>query len=329
MSRTRRRIIAFITVLTALTTFWATTPSQAITAGAIRLSGSNRVETAIAASVDAFPDGSAQLVVLSRADTYADALAGVPLAVGGGGPLLLSSSSSLGDNVAQEIRRVLDPTGTVILLGGNAALSESIEREVAELGFPSFRMDGKTRFDTARQLASLIARLGGEPETVFLATGLNFPDALSAGTAAAATNGVVLLTNGSRPSSPTDSFLAAHPDAAVYCLGRPACQAYPSAVPIVGADRYETAMLTAERFFDVPTAVGIASGLKEYDALAGAVHIGGLGPLLLTSERYVPDSTDAYLRDNGATVESAYIYGGEEAIAETTVSAVSATVLAP
>ena len=73
-----------------------------------RIAGASRFDTAIATSQDEFPvAGSAAAVVLTRADTYPDALAGVPLAAKVGGPLLLTPSNSLTAAVKAEITRVL------------------------------------------------------------------------------------------------------------------------------------------------------------------------------------------------------------------------------
>ena len=78
-------------------------------------SGSDRLATAIAISVQAFPTkGSAKAVVLAGGWSFADALAGAPLAAAKGGPLLLTATASLDARVATEIARVLPAGGTVL-----------------------------------------------------------------------------------------------------------------------------------------------------------------------------------------------------------------------
>ena len=83
-----------------------------------RLAGDDRIATAIAASQDAWPSGSADTVVLARSDTFADALVGVPLAHAGNGPLLLTPQDSLDPRVRTEIDRVLGDGHTIHVLGG-------------------------------------------------------------------------------------------------------------------------------------------------------------------------------------------------------------------
>ena len=65
-----------------------TQPGQAT--GVKRLGGADRIATAIVLSQDVWDADDATSVVLARADTYPDALVGVPLAHARGGPLLLN-----------------------------------------------------------------------------------------------------------------------------------------------------------------------------------------------------------------------------------------------
>lgn len=105
-----------------------------------------------------------------------------------------------------------------------------------------------------------------------------------------------------------------HPDARVVAVGGHAA-AYPSADPIVGDDRHDTATLLAERFLDDPVQVGLARGDDFPDAMTGGVHIGRLGgALLLTRPDTLPDPTTTYLCTNADTLDIAYAYGGPNAI---------------
>lgn len=62
----------------------------------LRLSGEDRLKTAVAVSAATFPARSgAQAAVITRSDDFADALAGVPLAAAAGGPLLLAQDDVL------------------------------------------------------------------------------------------------------------------------------------------------------------------------------------------------------------------------------------------
>lgn len=96
-----------------------------------RVGGADRIDTAVDVSrlayVAAAADGRhAKAVVLSRSDTFADALAGAALAGHLDAPLLLTATTSLDARTAAEIHRCLPPGGTVYLLGGSDALSPNV-----------------------------------------------------------------------------------------------------------------------------------------------------------------------------------------------------------
>lgn len=291
-------------------------PTEVVTVHA----GTDRVGTAIAISESEFPDGSSS-VVLADAGAYADALAGTPLAVAKDAPLLLTDTASVDVRVADEIVRLLDPGGTVYVLGGPAALSEDVEAEVVDLGFVVERFAGATRYDTAVQIA---ADGLGSPGTVFLTTGQGFADGLTAGTAAATVGGAVLLTDGDRLPAATAAYLDRHQVSTRYAVGGPAVAADPTAAPIAGADRYATATALADAFFDRPSFVGVTSGLVFADALGGGVVAARHGgPLLLTARDDLPTATAGYLAGNAAGITEVQFYGGPSAISQAVRDAVA------
>ena len=250
--------------------------------------------------------------MLARSDTFADALAGTPLAVGKHGPLLLTSSAALSSATATEIQRVLAPGATVYVLGGISAVTPAVANAVAALGYPVVRLSGPDRFATAVQVAGAL----GNPSIVFEADGTNFPDALSAGSAAAEASGVVLLTNGSAQSGPTAGYLTAHPGATRYAIGGPAAHADPSATPFVGSDRFTTSVLVAQAFFPKPAAIGLASGLAFPDALSGgSVAAMNHGPVVLVpSSGALPSSVASYLATAQSSATSAWLFGGTSSV---------------
>ncbi|HEY3923944.1 MAG TPA: cell wall-binding repeat-containing protein [Acidothermaceae bacterium] len=292
-----------------------------------RIAGADRIATSIAASQAGFPTThSAAAVVLARSDTFADALAGTPLAVGKHGPLLLTGSASLSSATSAEIERVLAPGATVYVLGGISAVTPAVANAVAALGHPVLRISGPDRFATAAQVAAAL----GNPNIVFEADGTNFPDALSAGSAAAAAGGVVLLTAGSGQSGPTAAYLSAHPSATRYAIGGPAAHADPSAQPFVGSDRFATSVLVAQAFFPKPASVGLASGLAFPDALSGgSVAAMNHGPVVLVpSNGALPSSVASYLASAQASAASAWLFGGTSSVGADIFNA-AAAILAP
>jgi putative cell wall-binding protein len=276
----------------------------------IRAAGSDRIGTAVAVSQLNFPSGGAGAVVLARSDDFPDALVAAPLAATTRAPLLFVQGASLPSVTRAEITRVLGSHGTVYLIGSTTAIPASIETTLQSSGYTTVRIGGSDRYATAVAVANV---LGGR-STVFLATGTNFPDALSAGPAAAHLNGVVLLTDGSSMPAVTRSYLNAH-IGAVYAVGGPAAAADGGATRIVGADRMSTAATVASTFFTAPLTLGVASGATFADAMSGGAYLARLGgPMLLTYPTSVPTSTSNYLSAVRSGLASSSLFGGSAAI---------------
>jgi putative cell wall-binding protein len=297
-------------------------------ADVIRVAGDNRIETAVRASQAFFygegeegeDDFFADAVVLARADSFADAAAGGPLAYAKGGPLLLTPSNGLHPDVAAEIERIL-PNGneTVYLLGGTKSLSAGVESAVKQLGYKTVRLGGADRYETSVLIAKEIGTGDDAPELLMLATGLNFPDALTAGAAAGAYGGAVLLTAGNVLPKSVRDYLISRDDAEVFTVGGPAIAALPGTgfYRIAGANRYETAAKVADIFFEEPDVVAVASGADFPDALSISALMPLVGgPVLLTEPSSLPKPTSDYLTAGKSTIQFAYVLGGPQSVSK-------------
>ena len=305
-----------ITVFGGTTTTAPTTTTTAPPTPATinRISGSDRIATSVAASQASYPTThSAGAVVLASADSYPDGLAGTPLAASLHAPILLSSASTLRTDVLTEVSRAMPAGGAVYALGGTAALSTAVTDALTQAGFHVHRLAGPDRYGTATAIADAIP----SPTTVLLATGLNFPDALAAGVAAAHAHGVVLFTQGTTQASATQTWLAAHSSLPVVIVGGTAAGTAAGATTLAGTDRYETSVKVAEHFFTTLTAAAVASGQVFPDALSGGAHIAALdGPILLTQPTTLPTSVRAWFVARRGTITTVYLYGGTAAIAD-------------
>jgi putative cell wall-binding protein len=309
------------TVGTALGDTWVLSDPGSSSVTPSRLSGADRQSTAVAVSASAFPNaGSASAVVLARADQFADALAGGPLAAAKHAPLLLTSPGSLDAVTAAEIQRVLPKGGTVYLLGGTSALSDAVATAITGLGDAPARIAGVDRYATAVAIAGAM----GNPTTVFEASGTNFPDALSAVPAAVAAHGAILLTDGAAPAAVTSAYLTAHATSR-YAVGGPASLADPSAIVIAGADRYATSDAVALAFFPTTTGVSVASGANFPDALA-AGPVGGKAnePMLLVPPTgALPEPIASYLATHAGGIATVQAFGGPSAVADAVLAEVA------
>lgn len=303
-----------------------------VTAAPTQIAGNDAIATAIAVSTAEFPiNGSAHAVVVARSDFFSDALTGGPLAAAVGGPLLITPGTPLAQildaRVLAEIQRVLPAGGTVYLLGGALALSPNIDNQLTFLGYNVIREAGVNLFDTAIKVAQQL----GNRTIVFLATGLNFYDALSAVPAAIRQNAEILLTNGNVADPETASYLSLFPGDTVYAIGGPlaAYGADPAATPIYGQDLFGTSAAVANAFFPNATVYGAATSSDFPDALGGGVFMatgGRVGPLLLVAPT-LPLSAPilAYLATL-AVGTPGFIFGGFLAVPAAVVSAIQAAV---
>ena len=314
-------VAAFDTVFDEDDGFSDPVGAGALPDGVTRLAGGERIATAIAVSQQGWEDDSTETVVLARADLFPDALAGTPLAISLDAPILLTETDSLSDLTSAEIQRVLGDGGTVVLLGGEAALSADVDLAVAALGYDTVRYGGPNRFATAVSIATDGLTT---PDEVLLADGGDFQDALVGGTAAGTSDGgdtaALLLTDGDTVSAETQAYLDTITGDDVTAIGSSASAAAPDTASIAGDSAAGTSVLVAEAYFPSPTAIGISRDDVFADGLTGGALVGnpnrGYGPLLLTPTDTLAAEVNDYIDDNADTIDSAVIFGGVAAVSE-------------
>jgi len=307
------------------------TPSRA----ADRIGGADRISTAIDASQWSYArtgtgGRQASVAVISRDDQFADALGGSALAAQKGGPLLLTPTGGLDSRVGNELTRVLARGSVVYILGGDAALSPTVEQKIRALGFTTKRLAGADRFSTSVAVAEAVS---AHPHTVMVATGVKFPDALAAGAAAAQdpAGGVVILSDDAALPVPVKKYLSGVNPAAsnVYGVGGQGVAALRGAfpqwagrfTPLSGADRFATAAAVAgSQLFTAhgPIGrVGLATGMAWPDALSGGALIATQhGPLLLTdpSSQYLPSAELNLVKALAPHLSGTVVFGGPQAV---------------
>ncbi len=109
---------------------------------------------------------------------FPDALGAGPQAFQGH-PIVLTDPTTLSPEAASTLSDV--DADLAIILGGPGAVSQAVQDTVEQSGVETLRVAGTNRFETAAALATTLVGLGELDSTnVGLASGLNFPDALSA-----------------------------------------------------------------------------------------------------------------------------------------------------
>lgn len=266
-------------------------------------------------------------MVVATGENWPDALGGSALAGAAYGPLLLTRKDVMPGEVAIEVQRL----GAVkaYVLGSTAAVGPAVEGTlVALLGRSNVvRLGGANRYETALLVAEQTRVLPGfrSQGGVFVATGLNYPDATAAAPLAAWTGMPILLANardgtvlmpvwvgravilGSEAAVPrkVHDYLAARLGA-----GR--------VVRLGGANRYETAALIAAGGAQSGMrwdGAGLATGTNFPDALAaGPMLAADDSVLLLTRTAALPAETAAKLHENQAVIDSMFIFGDQNAV---------------
>lgn len=165
-------------------------------AAAERLAGPSRAATAAAIAVASHPSGAGE-VLLATQTTFADALAGGPLAVRRDAPLLLTSRGSLPAATEQALERLRPQR--VTLLGGTAAISGELAASLSRR-YQVRRVSGTSREATA---AAVARELGARHTRAFLVVGDPFADALSASAPAGMLGMPILLSR--RDTLPTST----------------------------------------------------------------------------------------------------------------------------
>jgi VCBS repeat-containing protein len=157
-----------------------------------RLGGANRYETARKVAdetIRLLGDDYSGHAFVATGLNFPDATGAAPLAAALGRPILLA-------NVTAGTVYVPAKTTEVVILGSAAAVPSSVEAYLdAKLGADDVdRLAGKNRYDTAAMAAQLGVNAGMRWDGTGLATGLNFPDALSGGAMLGKLGSVMLLT---------------------------------------------------------------------------------------------------------------------------------------
>jgi uncharacterized repeat protein (TIGR02543 family) len=290
--------------------------------------GGNRQETAVRASVKAYPDPSlVDSVILAYSYNFPDALAASYLAGALNAPILLTDTSSLDEATALELAR-LRPS-SVYIVGGIGSISENVERTLNAYDFTSgvIRLGGAGREETAYLIANEAKTRGGAPTTAFIADAANFPDALSAGSLSAAQGVPILLTATGSLDGWAQRFLTENGISDIIIVGGPgsvsegvagqlrALSHAPAVVRWSGSDRYATSKAVLDnaiaKWGISPSVVGLASGDGFPDALVGGAAVGNRGGLLaITDPDALSDGAIAAISDHKDILTDVEIFGG-------------------
>lgn len=277
-------------------------------AGIVRVAGDDRAATAVEVSKKYFA-GQRDTVYVANGLRFPDALTAGPAAAKDKAPLLLSAGTWIGQSALDEIKAKAPKK--IVVVGGSDVVSEGVAGELGKIA-PVTRLEGANRFSTAAKVSGTFA----SSTTVYLANGLNFPDALSGGSGAASKGAPLLLSNGTsladetvlelRRLKPTNVVLVGGESVLSTGVARAVGDVLPGVTVnrAAGKDRYETSALIMQHDTiaanqvdrDKQTTAFLATGLNYPDALAGIPAAASVNaPLGLVMGHCVPASVKAQL----------------------------------
>jgi putative cell wall-binding protein len=268
-----------------------------------RIQGADRFEVAVNISKTAYPAGSKTAYIVTGS-TYSDALSAAPAAVKEQAPLLLTRNDALPANVEAELKRLAPEK--IVVVGGTASVSAAVETQLKKIASKTVdRVAGADRYEASRNVAAY-AFGSTAVDSAYLATGTNFPDALSASAMAGAKQQPVILANG--PESALDAATLATLNAlkvkSVAIAGGPVSvspgieeQLKATDTSVAGTKYAVTRLAGADRF-EASIAISASGGANEVylatgfnfpDALAGAALAGAeKAPLYVVPTDCVP-----------------------------------------
>ncbi|WP_151523823.1 cell wall-binding repeat-containing protein [Serinicoccus kebangsaanensis] len=282
-----------------------------------RTLGQTRYSTASELALEAFPEG-VDTVYVSNGDNFPDALAGGALAGTDEAPVLLTETGTLPPATRMALQQ-LGPD-SIVVLGGDAAVSDDVATALGEYADVE-RLSGADRYATAVQVSQAHEE---DADVVFLASGMDYPDALAAAAAAGMEGASVLLTRTtSLPAATAEELERLSPDT-VYVIGGEAAVSAEVAtaagdsagevVRLFGADRYGTAAAVAAEFSPTPgPGAFLATGEEFPDALAAApvAAMNNMAVLLTRPGSLPADTVDAM---TAMRAQNVHIVGGYGAV---------------
>lgn len=299
-------------------------------------SGADRYEVAAMEARAAYQTSTCAIV--AGGEGWADALGAAGLAGVYDCPILLTEWGSL-NSYASDALRSLGVT-SVTIVGGPDTVSTNVEGQLSSMGIAVERIGGEDRYEVQTNIYSkaLDSWSGGR---IILASGVNYPDALSISPVSFQEKNPIFLVdaNGglnSYQKQLIESAAQSGKISEVIIAGGPnsvssATEAYAKSVVgaggsamsvtrLGGADRYEASRSIAnwavQKGILSWDGVALAMGDKPYDALCGSVLQGKRASAMLIVSSNAANNTHPYgaLRDNAGSISTLRVFGGKVSI---------------
>ena len=311
----KNKLFIFMNIILVIILVGVLSAHNALAATTInRIMGADRYKTAVAISQAGWPNGS-NTVILTTGEDFPDAISAAPLAHKYKAPILLTQPNTLNSDTFAELQRL--KTKQVIIVGGTGAISANVESQLKSMNINTTRIAGQDRYDTSVQVAKTL----GSNKGIFITTGSNFPDALSAAPIAAAQGMPILLVPPDNLPATTKSYLSSNKNATLYVLNgnnelsQNLINQLPNANVITGSDRYDRNTNLLKQFSKSLNynSIYVATGTDYPDALAAsALAQMNQAPVILIPSNSIPASITGLL--NSKLINQINVIGGDSAV---------------
>lgn len=162
-----------------------------------RIGGYDRYDTntLIAQKLDATKNTP---IVIASGESFPDVLSVSSIASSHGYPILLTAKDSLSPGTESYISSV--QPSKVYIVGGTGVVSDAVQNSIKAITSATMtRLAGNDRFDTSEKILSAFSLT---PKIVYIASGVNFPDALAGSALAAVTGDPIVLVDPSITGAP-------------------------------------------------------------------------------------------------------------------------------
>lgn len=302
-----------------------------IAATSERYFGTDRYATAVQISRNHFD--TSEYVVIATGENFPDALSAAPLAKALNAPILLVRKGSVPQIVLDEIHRL--QATKAIIIGGTGAVSDTVKETLEEHELTVERIGGKNRYETSKLIAEKLAEVLGKEtfDKAYIATGENFPDALSAAPLAAFEGVPVLLVKKDSVPVEIEEVIEEYSISSTIIIGGTGAisssveSSLPNPTRLAGPNRYATSVEIAEYalgtlHFD-DEVIYIATGENYPDALASAAAACRVpaAVLLVPSNLPLKPETEEFLSGN-KQINEVRVIGGPGAVSDSVVARV-------
>lgn len=136
-------------------------------------------------------------VIIASSKSFADALSMSPISGAKQYPILLTEKDTLTSSAIKQIEEIKPKE--VFIAGGVGAISDEVQNEIKDIiantkGNEVIRLSGKDRYETSMEILNHFSK-ELKDESIFIASGKTFPDALSGSALASKTESPILLSN--------------------------------------------------------------------------------------------------------------------------------------